>query len=192
MITQQPPVPTIPLRGIPSARNVDHIGITVPDITEAITFFSDILGADLLFRMKEGPGTDNPMDTRKALDVDGRDTLTIAMMRCGPTLNVELMQYHTPRPPRSVPANDDLDVPHLAFYVDDFDAASAYLQAHGCKLLSGPNRSANGPKTGQAIWYFLTPWGMSMELINRPSHMPYEADTAARFYGPAPTWNAKN
>jgi catechol-2,3-dioxygenase len=36
-------------KGILGNRGVGHIGITVPDIKEAIDFFENIIGADFLF-----------------------------------------------------------------------------------------------------------------------------------------------
>jgi len=49
-------------RGIPGTRNMDHVGLTVPDLEQAVRFFVDVLGADELFRFAEGPGTENPAD----------------------------------------------------------------------------------------------------------------------------------
>jgi catechol 2,3-dioxygenase-like lactoylglutathione lyase family enzyme len=38
-------------QGIVSARHVDHVGMTVPDLEEAIRFFEDALGGLLLWRV---------------------------------------------------------------------------------------------------------------------------------------------
>ncbi|MBV8886414.1 MAG: VOC family protein [Chroococcidiopsidaceae cyanobacterium CP_BM_RX_35] len=46
--------------GIPTARNVDHVGLTVPDLNQALTFFVDVLGADVLWVEPEGYGTQRP------------------------------------------------------------------------------------------------------------------------------------
>ena len=83
-------------QGIPGARNVDHIGVSVPNLDQAISFFRDVLGAEFLFRFDEGPGTENPADLEKTLGVDPTSTLHIAMMLLGPSLNLELMEYVTP------------------------------------------------------------------------------------------------
>ncbi len=184
-----PPTPG-PVRGIPGARNLDHVGLTVPDLDEAVGFFTEVLGADLLFRFDEGPGTENPADLRQTFDVDPADRLKVAMLRLGPNLNVELMQYEAPRARREVPKNDDVDVPHLAFFVDDLTVAAEHLAAHGCTLLGGPFTSGEGPKAGQAIRYARAPWGLALELLHRPEHMPYERTTAARLFGPAPAWTS--
>ena len=175
-------------RGIPGARNVDHVGLTVPDLDQALKFFVDVLGADVLWT--DGPTSDPTGDsmTRK-LGVDPHASMRLAMLRCGPNLNVELLEYHAPGQNTRMPANSDVDSPHLAFYVDDVDRAGAYLQAHGCRLLGGPNTTpANNPRSGQMMRYATTPWGFTVELVHRPDHMPYEKSTEARLYGPAPAW----
>jgi len=167
---------------------MDHVGLTVPDLDQAVRFFVDVLGTDELFRFGEGPGTENPADLHAVFDVDPRSTLRVAMLRLGPNVNVELMQYQAPDQRREMPRNSDLDAPHLAFWVEDMDRAADYLAAHGCTLLGGPFTSKDGPKAGQSIRYVRTPWSLSIEILNRPGHMPYERDVAARLFGPAPAW----
>ena len=170
--------------GIPTATNVDHLGVTVPDLRQAIVFFTDVLGAEFLFSFKEGPGTSNPANLNKAFGVPKDSKLQIAMLRLGPTLNLELMEYETSDQRRLMPKNSDYDAPHIAFFVIDMAAAAAYLIEHGCKLFSGPLVSERGPKQGQAIRYFQAPWGMFLEILSRPEHMPYEEHTASRLFGP--------
>ena len=138
-------------RGIPSATNVDHLGITVPDLQQAISFFTGVLGAEFLFSFQEGPGTSNPANLNQAFGVPPDSKLQIAMLRLGPTLNIELMEYNTPDQRKVMPRNSDFGAPHIAFFVSDMDAAADYLVEHGCKLFSGPLVSERGPKTGQAI-----------------------------------------
>ncbi len=94
----------------------------------------------------------------------------MATLRCGPNLNVELLQYVTPEGHSASleePSNSDLSVGHLAFLVDDM-AAADYLAGHGVRLFAGPKRDENGPKAGEEHRYFLTPWGSSLELVRRP------------------------
>lgn len=177
-----------PTRGIPGARDVDHVGLTVPDLDQAVRFFVDVLGADLLWT--DGPTSDPQGDSMtKRLGVDPRASMRLAMLRVGPNLNVELLEYHAPGQNTRMPVNSDVDVPHLAFYVDDVDAAGKYLEAHGCLLLSGPNVAPeDNPRAGQIMRYAVTPWRLTIELVHRPDHMPYEKNTDARLYGPAGAW----
>ena len=170
--------------GIPTATNVDHLGVTVPDLQQAIVFFTDVLGAEFLFSFKEGPGTSNPANLNEAFGVPKDSKLQIAMLRLGPTLNLELMEYKTSDQRELMPRNSDFDAPHIAFFVSDMDAAAEYLTRHGCKLFSGPLVSENGPKQGQAIRYFQAPWGMFLEILSRPERMPYDEHTNSRLFGP--------
>ena len=177
-----------PARGIPGARDVDHVGLTVPDLDQAVKFFVDALGADLLWT--DGPTSDPKSDSMaKKLGVDPRASMRLAMLRVGPNLNVELLEYHAPNQNMKMPVNSDVDVPHLAFYVDDVDKAGKYLEAHGCLLLGGPSVTPEGnPRAGQVMRYAVTPWHLTIELVHRPDHMPYEQSTDARLYGPAAAW----
>lgn len=185
---QMTPLVSVRNPGIPTARNVDHVGITVPNLKEALTFFVDVLGAEVLWMETEGYGTQTPLDMKGIFNVNPRSSITLAQLRCGPNINVELLEYKAPDQNQQMPKNSDVNVPHLAFFVDDIDAATAYLQSKGVRMLSGPNKASKGPKTGQIMRYFLTPWGMSMEIVYRPANLPYEKDTPARLYGPAPSW----
>ena len=42
---------------IPSAHNIDHVGVSIPNLDQAISFFQNVLGAEFLFRFEESPGT---------------------------------------------------------------------------------------------------------------------------------------
>ncbi len=61
----------------------------------------------------------------------------------------------------------------------------------GVRVLAAPVPSASGPTDGQRSVYVLAPWGLSLELISWPGGMPYERDTTARLFGPAPSWTAR-
>ena len=47
-------------KGIPTATNVDQVGITVPDLQQAVTFFTDVLGRIIwpLAGLHHGPEDD--------------------------------------------------------------------------------------------------------------------------------------
>jgi catechol 2,3-dioxygenase-like lactoylglutathione lyase family enzyme len=171
--------------GIPGARNPDHFGVVVPNLDEAIRFFTTVLGADLLWTA--GPFTD-PKNNPPRYDVDARATSRVAMVRLGPNVNFELKEASFPDQVRTFPRNADVGSPHIAFYVDDLEAASAYLKAKGVRLLEGPFKPGGEAKKGEEIRYFQTPFGMYMELVHRPASIPYEQQTPARLYGPARSW----
>lgn len=144
-------------RGIPTATNVDHVGITVPNLEEAITFFTEVLGADLLYRI--GPVEDQNGDWMTThLNVHPRASCHIAMLRIGPVTNVELFEYTAPDQNKTIPSNSDWGAHHLAFYVIDVDAAVTYLRAQpGVTVLGVPQTVEEGPIAGDRWVYFLTP-----------------------------------
>ncbi len=177
-------------RGIPTARNVDHFAFTVPDLDEAIGFFVKVLGGELLYQF--GPVQD-PQGNYMArqLNVDAKARCSIAMVRLGPVSNIELFEYDAPGQRRELPRNSDWGGHHLAIYVDDLEAALEYLRAQpGVTILGEPQLIKGGPIAGNRWIYFLTPWGLQMEIMHQPlAEAPYERDTAARRYGPAPAWD---
>jgi catechol 2,3-dioxygenase-like lactoylglutathione lyase family enzyme len=176
-------------RGIPTARNVDHVAFTVPDLQQAIDFFVDVLGAELAYRL--GPVEDAEGDwMSRQLNVNRRAQCHIAMLRLGPVTNVELFQYAAPQQRHTLPANSDWGGHHLAIYVDDVDAAVDYLRAQpGVRVLGEPQLIEDGPIAGDRWVYFLSPWGLQLEVICLPPGAPYEAGTSVRRYGPANLWH---
>jgi catechol 2,3-dioxygenase-like lactoylglutathione lyase family enzyme len=184
MTPLQAPSRGVSRKGIPTATNVDHVAYTVPDLDQAVEFFVDVLGADLLYRL-DSVKDDEGDWMRRQLGVDPRAKAQIAMLRLGPVTNVELFQYEAPDQSRQLPKNSDHGGHHLAFYVEDIEAATEYLRAQpGVTLLGDVQTIEDGPIAGDRWVYFLAPWGMQMEILHMPHGMPYERATPARRYGP--------
>ena len=101
----------------------------------------------------------------------------ISMVRCGNGSNIELFQYTAPDQAKTPPRNSDIGGHHIALYVDDIDKAAAYLKEKNVKTMQGPIPITEGPAAGQSILYFLTPWGLQMELISYPKGMAYAKDS---------------
>ena len=164
---------------LPGMRGVNHIGMTVPDIAEATAFFTDVLGCAKATSF--GPFRDDEGTfMQDLLNVDPRAGINeITLIRCGNGSNIELFDYDAPDQATVYPKNSDIGGYHVAFYVDDIDAAAEYLKAKGIRTLLGPLPVTEGPAAGQSILYFYTPWGMQMEAISFPDGMAYEegADT---------------
>ncbi|WP_327282197.1 MULTISPECIES: VOC family protein [unclassified Streptomyces] len=175
--------------GIPTARSVDHFAFTVPDLDQAVEFFTTTLGGELVYRLDRLVREDDWMSVH--LDVDPRATAEIAMLRLGPTSNIELFEYTAPTQNTVPPRNNDVGGHHLAFYVDDVDAAVAYLSGRpGVRVLGTPQEMPEGsPNAGDRWIYFLTPWGMQMEVHSVPQEMPYHQETDGRRFGPVAQWH---
>lgn len=176
-------------RGIPTARSADHVGITVPNLDEAIDFFTTYLGCDVGWRIGPMSADDDWMST--TLNVHPRAVGHIAMLRMGPTFNIELFEYSSPDQVTTGPKNSDIGGNHVAIYVDDIDAAVEYLRSvPGVEVQNGPNLVADGSGVdGIRFCYFLTPWGYQMELVSAPNGLKYEETTPVRLAAPAPAWD---
>lgn len=172
--------------GIPSATHVDHVGITVPNLEEAVTFFTEVLGCELAY--EEGPVERSEGDwMTRQFNVDQRASFRLATLRCGPVTNVELFEYSAPDQRTELPKNSDYGGSHLGFFVTDMEAAITYLREQpGVTVLGDVMVNADGPIEGNEAIYFLSPWGMQLEVRRWNPGMPYEGTTTARLFGPEP------
>lgn len=161
---------------LPGIRGINHIGLTVPDLAEAENFFTNVLACQKVTSF--GPFRDDSGTfMQDLLDVDPRAVVEqISLLRCGNGSNIELFHYSAPDQKTVTARNSDIGGHHIAFYVDDIDAAAAYLKANNIRTLMGPLPVTEGPAAGQAILYFFAPWGLQLEAISFPQGMAYEKD----------------
>jgi catechol 2,3-dioxygenase-like lactoylglutathione lyase family enzyme len=172
-------------RGIPGLRGVEHVGFTVPDLEQATRFFVHVIGCEFVYAL--GPIADSVGDwMAKHLNVPPKSVIReLRFFRCRFGPNFEIFEYLGADRNLSPPRNCDVGGHHLAFYVDDFDEALAYLRAHGIRVLGNPTIRTQGPSAGQTWVYFLTPWDMQLELVSFPNGKGYEADSAIKLWHPA-------
>lgn len=170
--------------GLPGMRGHDHTGVTVPDMDQAVTFFTDILGCQKA--MSFGPFADDKGTfMTDLLGVDSKAVIeNITLMRCGFGSNVELFKYTAPDQKALNQKNSDIGAFHIAFYVDDIKAAKAFLDEKGVATRLGPLPVEQGPAAGQAIVYFQAPWGLQFEAISYPNGMAYEKDGGPVLWSP--------
>lgn len=170
------------MTGLPGLAGPEHVGLTVPDLEGAIRFFTEVIGGSLIFR--GDPVADQPGFMRTSLGVDPSSTFSYAFVRCGSGANFELFEYTAPDQARAPPRNSDVGGHHIAFYVDEIEAAVAHLRAHGVAVMGEVNRIADGPAAGSAWVYFRAPWGLQLELVSYPGGKAYEARAARRLWHP--------
>lgn len=170
--------------GIPGMLGHDHTGITVPDMDQAVTFFTDIMGCQKA--MSFGPFADDKGTFMKdLLGVDPKAVIeNITMMRCGFGSNIELFKYTAPDQRTLDQKNSDIGAFHIAFYVDDIKAAKAFLDEKGVATRLGPLPVEQGPAAGQSILYFQSPWGLQLEAITYPNGEAYEKDGGPLLWTP--------
>jgi len=175
--------------GIPGLSHVDHIGLTVPDLDNAVAFYTDVLGGTELYRM-------GPFDSAEIPPMeDGRDwaeahvnvagaRLNIAMVQIGPNLMLELFEYEKPTDRNTTPPrNCDYGGHHIAFKVDNLEAAKTYLAERGCQVMAGPIVLDEGPCAHTKVNYVLDPFGNQLELVEYETQA-FEADAPVKIYRP--------
>ena len=168
---------------LPGLRGTDHIGFTVPDMDEAHDFFVRVIGCEHVYTLPSRGSDDDWMATH--LNVHPRAVIEeVRFYRCRFGSNFELFTYSTPEGQAPQPKNSDIGGHHLAFYVDDIDAAVAYLRSEGIRVLGDPTESGAASK-GQRFCYFLSPWGMQLELVSFPGGKAYEAEAETLLWHPA-------
>ena len=169
--------------GIPGLRGSDHIGITVPDLDEAHAFFLDVLGAEHIYTLGEKRADDDWMQVQ--IGVHPRTVIReIRFYRLLTGVNLEVFQYDAADGQRPQPSNSDIGGYHLALYVDNMDAAVAYLRAAGVDVMGEPVASKQSA-LGQRWVYFRSPWGMQFELVSFPNGKLYETTSAVKLWHPA-------
>ncbi|RUW97552.1 MULTISPECIES: VOC family protein [unclassified Mesorhizobium] len=169
---------------IPGMRGHDHTGITVPDMKQAVDFFTEVVGCKKA--MSFGPFADDKGTfMQDLLGVDPKAVIEqVTMVRCGYGSNIELFKYTAPDQKDLTPKNSDIGGFHIALYVDDVAAAKAYLDGKGVKTRLGPLPVKEGPAAGQTILYFQAPWGLQLEAISYPTGMAYEKGAETVLWSP--------
>jgi catechol 2,3-dioxygenase-like lactoylglutathione lyase family enzyme len=174
-------IPT-PRAQVPGLRGVDHVGLTVPNLQEAVKFFVNVVGCEEFFSNKGGPRNDDWM--KENLNVDPRATATNHRVRCGDGANFELFEYQSPDQRTVQPKNSDYGGHHLAFYVDDIEATVAYLRSKGLRVFGDIKTNAAAPTKGLSWIYVLAPWGTQLEFLSYPKGLEYEKTTTKRLWDP--------
>jgi catechol 2,3-dioxygenase-like lactoylglutathione lyase family enzyme len=169
----------------PSIRGIDHVGITVPDIEVATTFFEEAFGAKIIshFYKADEPPLGSPQFEKDMNLAAGTLLVATRMLKLGVGPDIELFELRAPaqRPPARP---SDFGLQHLAIYTDDIAAASQRFEAAGGKMLSEPKPLLFPPVAGEGNLYCYgqAPWGTMIELITYPGKAAYEDTTDLRFW----------
>jgi catechol 2,3-dioxygenase-like lactoylglutathione lyase family enzyme len=145
---------------------MQHIGFTVPDMDQAVAFFRDIFGAVECLSTGLIDVDDDYM--RRRLGVPGHCRIQdIKVLRVGNGTNLEIFAYSGDAEPDAPPKrNSQPGGFHLAFQVDDCNAAADRLRAAGVEVLDGPNFVDSGPMAGLTWCYLKAPWGQFLEIVS--------------------------
>lgn len=140
----------------------NHTSFTVSSLDRSIGFFRDCLGFQVVSRAPRDAAI-----VSRITGVEGAD-MEIAFLR-GPGCTVELIEYKAPASRGRVSARPcDAGFAHMAFDVDDVDAAIAAAHEHQLKPISPPVPINDGPNRGRRVVYLRDPDGITIEFIEIP------------------------
>ena len=73
-------------KSIPTATNVDHFGVPVPDLQQAVTFFAEMLGRALPILFRRRGRYKESCQPEEGIRCANGSKLKVAMLRLGPTV----------------------------------------------------------------------------------------------------------
>ena len=142
----------------------NHTSFTVSDLERSITFLRDCLGFEVISKAPRDPAL-----VARITGVEGADMMVAFLKAPGHTL--ELIEYRAPASKGAVKARPcDTGFAHVAFNVDDAEAAVAAADRYGVRPIAAPVAIDQGPNKGRKVVY-LRDWdGITIELIEaRPT-----------------------
>jgi catechol 2,3-dioxygenase-like lactoylglutathione lyase family enzyme len=141
--------------GLPGLSGLNHPGFGVPNLAEAIDFFTNVMGLPLIRRgMIESPQDDA---MRRWFDVDPRGQVNLAFFRLPDGTQFEVVEWSAPDQVEGMRKNSDVAGRHIALSVTDLAAAVEYLKAQPGVTVFEPHP--------YGFAYFKTPFGMYIQLV---------------------------
>lgn len=144
-------------------QSVNHTGFTVDDLDEAVQFFQDTLGFELVSRAPR-----DPVKTAQLTGVAGVK-LECAYLRHHDS-SIEIVEFRDVADQKRMRLRPvDSGSCHLALRVDDIEAAVARCRVAGGSVVGEIITVDAGPNAGNRIAYFATACGIVLELIETPN-----------------------
>jgi catechol 2,3-dioxygenase-like lactoylglutathione lyase family enzyme len=137
----------------------NHTSFTVSSLDSAIAFFSDVLGFRQTSRAPRAPQLIQTLSGIAGADIE------VAYLQA-PGHAIELIEYKGPADRGRVEARVcDVGAAHIAFDVDDVDAAVAAAARYDVRPMGGTLVIGAGPNKGGKAAYLRHPDGIFMEFI---------------------------
>lgn len=149
-------------------RGIDHIGITVPDMDDAIDFLEKAFDATIIYQLvgpKDPPRKGKHVEETLALP-KGAEITRQVLMRLGTGPSIELFQFSNIN---QQPAHmlQDFGLQHFTIFVDDMTKSIEAVKKAGGVPYYKPHRphGIEGAK-GSSGCYVKGPWGGIIELFH--------------------------
>lgn len=144
---------------------INHFGLTVDNIEEAVYFFRDILGLETtpIREIKERE------DIGSALQVSSVTIFVSDVHIPGNKAEIELLQYVVPQGHRVDIEIWNPGISHIAFEVDDIQKVYNELTARGVDFYSEPVWLQAGVYRGWRTCFLKGPAGIIVEIKQQPS-----------------------
>jgi catechol 2,3-dioxygenase-like lactoylglutathione lyase family enzyme len=162
---------------------VEHFGFTVPNLDKAVEFFETVFGAVTVIETGKVDADDEYMKRR--LGVPGHCRIeNIKVLRVGNGSNLEIFEYSGDDEDAALKRNSQPGGFHVAFQVDDANAAADRLRSKGLDVLDGPTYVGSGPMAGLTWLYLRAPWGQFLEIVSMDGPLGYARDGGPRLWSP--------
>ncbi|MFV0493115.1 MAG: VOC family protein [Pseudorhodobacter sp.] len=167
-----------------SVLGLHHIGLTVPDMEEAVAFLRDVFGAVTIMECGSVDVDDAFMARRLGVPpgVKIADQRVVQVGRGG---SLELFEYSGVGDKQGLKHNGEVGAMHVAFEVDDAHAVAARMKAAGVDLLEGPTLIEGGPMDNLIWLYLRAPWGQYFEIVSQNGPLGYEAKGGPKLWTPS-------
>ena len=140
----------------------NHTSFTVSNLDRSVAFFTKCLGFELLHR-----GPRDPAVVARVVGIEGADIETAYVQ--APGHRVELIEYKGPADRgRVVSRPCDTGFAHIAFDVDDIDAALEAAAAYDVRPVGPVEDMQHGPNKGGRVVYTRDADGVTVEFIQKP------------------------
>jgi quinol monooxygenase YgiN/catechol 2,3-dioxygenase-like lactoylglutathione lyase family enzyme len=152
---------------LPLQAKFDHAAVVVSDLDRSVEFYTRFFGGEVeLIKGVQGA------EMAELHGLEENAHFDLAFIRHGEAM-VELFQFHEPLPAAGLrpPAANEPGASHIAFEVDDVEAAYERLTAEGVEFSRPPYRVSEGDAEGFVLSFFFDPDGNKVELI-APVHPP--------------------
>lgn len=143
---------------------VDHTGFTVSSLDEAVRFWTEAIGFELVGKGElagDFPGTVTGVPT---------PVLKAAIVKAPNGYLVELLEFASDKSEGRVPGSAGaIGATHFAITVSDIQHALKRLEAEGWKAKGTPSRIPSGGYKGRTVVYVSGPDGIIIELMQNPT-----------------------